>query len=216
MDRALREADGPRRRILEAAKLRTVIRVLDPPAAAPAVAPVVAPAARVARPAPAADPAATHPVASPPPVVRPVAAAPAEPAPQTAGTERPVAAPPTRAEPVPAPAAPVPEPQPVAVPVAAPPQAVAAAAPVVLAPLKLLRTVEPDVPGRLLRRTNARLQAVVSFTVGTDGTVSDVVVRSSTSAELDAPVVEAVRQWRYEPTPVAREQTVELVIRPPV
>lgn len=226
MDRAQREADGPKRRILEAAKLRTVIRVVDPPVAPAAAAALpAAPAARVARPAPANEAAAVRPLASAAPAARPVPAPAPEAAPRVSSDEGPVATPPAQAEPAPvatapapapAPSAPAPEPQPAALPIAQPPVAVAAAAPAVLAPLKLLRTVEPDVPARLLRRTNTRLQAVVSFTVSADGTVRDVLVRSSTNAELDAPVMDAVRQWRYEPTPVAREQTVELVIRPPL
>jgi outer membrane biosynthesis protein TonB len=37
-------------------------------------------------------------------------------------------------------------------------------------------------------------------------------VRPGSHADLDAAVLEAVRQWRYEPQPVVRDHVIRLVV----
>lgn len=177
-ERAEKQADGPRRRILEAAKMK------------PAVVPVVAAvqAAPPATPAPAPEPV-LHTLGK--------GAAPLEAmSTSTVGT---VAA-----------VAPV-ELQPVATALIALPPAAPA---VVLQPLRLLSKVEPDLPSRLLRRGAPHTEVLLDLTVNTDGSVSNINVRSSTNAEIQDAVVDAVRQWRYEAQPMARPHSVRLVVTP--
>ncbi|MGY4828852.1 TonB family protein [Sphaerotilaceae bacterium SBD11-9] len=188
--RAARDADNPMRMIIEASKLKVRIRPDPAPEA------VAAPAEkRTLPPAPAAVP---KPV---PVVAKTVAPAPA-PVPQAAAAEEP------RAEVA---AIPPPPPAPVVEKAAASPAAPAAALP--LLPLKLTQLVEPSLPGSVLRRMRDDIEVVVGFTVNADGTVSNVAVRSSPMKSVDAAVVEAVAQWRYEPIREPRSHAVQLVLR---
>jgi TonB family protein len=172
LERAEKQADGPRRRILEAAKMK--------PAAAPLVATAPAP---------------------------PVAAA--EPVLHTLGKGAALLDVPAAA------VATVPTVAPVElVPVSTALVALPAAPDVVLAAPRLLDKVEPELPSRLLRRGAPRTEVQLELTVNADGSVSDVHVRSSTNAEIQDAVVDAVRRWRYDVHPVARRHSVRLVVMP--
>jgi TonB family protein len=188
MERAQREADGPRRRILEAAKLKTVVRGDTP---APANAPA-APAATVSSttaPAPAAESQRALPVLLP--SVAPVAL-------------------PTAQEVALAPA--------VVVPVQLTPVATAALAALPtsqsLLPPKLVTKVEPELPQRLIRRLTRRVELRVDLGIDPEGRVREVQVAQGGNEELEQAVREAMLQWRYEPQGVARRHRVELVIEP--
>jgi TonB family protein len=80
-------------------------------------------------------------------------------------------------------------------------------------PLKLMQLVEPSLPSTVLRRMSNDVDVVVGFTVNADGSVSDVAIRSSPMKAMDASVIEAVSQWRYEPIREARTHAVQLVLR---
>jgi protein TonB len=81
----------------------------------------------------------------------------------------------------------------------------------VLAPLRLTRYVEPEIPTRLRGRLKPTSEVTVAFKVQPDGSVSDVGIRATTARSLDPIVLEAVRQWRYDPVPGEREHVVQLV-----
>lgn len=83
-----------------------------------------------------------------------------------------------------------------------------------LAPLQLADVVEPVTPRILLGKLRGEVQMVVSFTVRADGSVVEPVVRSSSHPQMDEAVVEAVRQWRYQPIAAPRAHEVQLVLRP--
>ena len=50
----------------------------------------------------------------------------------------------------------------------------------------------------------------VKFEVGTDGVVDVVTVMKTTSPSLNNAAVEAVRQWRFKPTPKGHTALVDL------
>lgn len=197
-ERARRDADNPLRRIIEAGKIKPRQKPADTPAAARAPERAqtrIAPATEVG---PAAPPAGAAPaVAAGEPASVPAvtaAAPPAEPAeprsePESRVSEVVVV--------VPAPAPPPPAP----------------AAVEVLAPLKAVSVVEPRLPRRLLDRVRGDVEVVVTFVVGTDGSVGQAAVQSSSNALVNPTVLEAVSQWRYAPIPAAREHAVQLVMR---
>jgi protein TonB len=97
----------------------------------------------------------------------------------------------------------------------APPPAVPDPAPAAPpAPLQLADVVEPVTPRSLLGKLRGEIQLVVSFTVRADGTVAEPVVRSSSHPQMDEAVLEAVRQWRYQPIAAPRKHEVQLVLHP--
>lgn len=185
MDRALQQADGPRRRILEAARLQD---------AKPGPPPVPAAAATAAR---AREASATELV--------------------ILGTLQPAV------EAVKVPAAQAVEPVPTMAPVkmlplptlATLPQAEPDVDPETLAPPRLVTRVDPELPPRLFRRVGQRPEVVVDLTVNVDGSVSRATVRSASTNDASGPVLDAVRQWRYEPQPYPRQHTVRLVLSAP-
>jgi len=83
-----------------------------------------------------------------------------------------------------------------------------------LAPLQLADMVEPVTPRVLIGKLRGEIQVVVGFTVRADGTVMEPVVRSSSHPQMDEAVLEAVRQWRYQPIAAPRAHEVQLVLRP--
>lgn len=174
MERALQQADGPRRRILEAARLSEA----KPPPPAPAR----------ARESPVTETLIL-------------------------GTLQPAV------EAVKVPAAEAVAPVPVLTPVnmTAVPQLAALpnATPEALPPPRLVSRVDPELPPRIFRRVGQRPEVVVDFTVNADGSVGEASVRSASVADAAAPVLEAVRQWRYEPQPFARPHTVRLLLSAP-
>lgn len=200
MERALQQADGPKRRILEAARLKA-----GPPTPTPAPTPVAAaptpPSAPVARvEAPAAPPVQAPEteivvVITMPPGIEPVDV----PAPVRVGSVAVVA--PPEAEP--------PRPRLLDLPPAPP------APPAPLAPPRLVSMAEPEVPARLFRRGGGRVELLVDVLIDTDGSVKSAAVITSSNADADEPVLDAVRRWRYEPQPAARPHQVRLVVSPP-
>lgn len=199
MERAQREADGPRRRILEAARLRAAPRAPDP-APAPTVLPV-----NVVLPAPVPAPVAA-------PAARPASRGEAE---GVVAVLSPAAVP--QALPAAPPAmASVPTVAPVSIATALPAM-ISAPQPVQLEglpPPRLVSRVDPDLPLNMFRRGARRTELVVDMVVNVDGSVKDVALRDSANPELETPVLEAVRQWRYERQPAARQHTVRLVVAP--
>jgi TonB family protein len=209
MERAKRDASNPMRIIIEASQVKRTKAADTPPPAAPAPAVAAQPAKAVAerRPARAAEAA---PVIAAEPASRPLAvqAAPApaaEPAPAAPAPQ--AAAPTTDAAPLAAvPAA-------AGIASAAAPSAPTPAEPAVevLAPLKLVRYVEPDIPARIRGRLRPTSEVTVAFKVQPDGSVSNPAIRATNARALDPVVLDAVRQWRYDPVPEEREHVVQLV-----
>jgi len=183
------------------------IRVLaDKPApvrAAPAPRPVVAAAAprEKARPAAAPAPAAPNVVAevanvAPAPVVVAQAADPAQApvvdAPYPTGLSSSIADEAAVAATLPAPEvapAPAAEPDP---------------------GLVQVKSVQPDFPEAIVRRVH-KGNVEVRFQVDPGGTVVDATVVESSHARLNDAAVEAVRQWRFKPTPGPHTAMVNLV-----
>jgi TonB family protein len=192
MERAQREADGPRRRILEAAKVKGTVRPDGPAVPAPVAAPPAAPA-----PAPVPAVARREEAAERPPALAtlPAAAAPLA-LPASAVASVPSV---SRVELAPASVAMVDMPLAKTLNLPAP---------------RLLSRVDPELPPRLQRRGARRVEVVVALTIGADGTVRDVALPSGTAADLEAAVREALYQWRYEPQPEARQHSVQLVFGP--
>ena len=89
------------------------------------------------------------------------------------------------------------------------------APPAPLAPPRLVSMAEPEVPARLFRRGGGRVELLVDVLIDTDGSVKSAVVITSSNADADEPVLDAVRRWRYEPQPAARPHQVRLVVSPP-
>lgn len=131
---------------------------------------------------------------------RTAAAQPAAPAPQ------PAAPPPTRSEPPPQPVASAPQPTAPAAQPAAPARASGGLVPI--------STPQPAYPPEA-RRANASGEVTVSFTVNTDGSVSDVeLVSAKPRGMFDRSVQSAVRRWRFQPTDSAQTVTRTFTFRP--
>jgi TonB family protein len=190
MERARREADGPRRRILEAARPRNLSRA--PEVTAQVVPPPVSLSAQ--RSASRGEDAEPEGVTS----VLPPGAPPLHL--QTASFAMSGI---TRVTPVALAAS---TPSMISVPMAA--QFTS------LAPPRLLSKVDPELPTYLLRRGARRTELVVDMVVNADGSVRNVALPESPGPALEDPVVDAVRQWRFEPQPAARPHTVRLVVSP--
>lgn len=92
-------------------------------------------------------------------------------------------------------------------PSVAPSVAAAAAA------LELASVVEPVTPRSMIGKLRGEVQVHVAFTVNADGSVADPAVRKSSHPQMDAAVLEAVRQWRYQPIAAPRAHEVQLVLR---
>ncbi|MFY9512528.1 MAG: energy transducer TonB, partial [Rubrivivax sp.] len=85
---------------------------------------------------------------------------------------------------------------------------------ITLPPPRLLSRIDPEVPQRLQRRGARRTEVMVDMLIGADGAVRDVQLRNVADEELVAAVRDALLQWRYEPQPVERPYTVQLVFGP--
>lgn len=92
------------------------------------------------------------------------------------------------------------------------PMVIAAAAPAPAA-LELASVVEPVTPRSMIGKLRGEVQVHVAFTVNADGSVADAAVRKSSHPQMDAAVLEAVRQWRYQPIAAPRAHEVQLVLR---
>jgi TonB family protein len=190
MERAQREADGPRRRILEAARLRSLSRASEVSAQAVPTAMSLTAQRTFSRGEDAEPEGATSVL---PPGAPPVQL-------QTASFAMSGI---TRVAPVALAAS---TPSMISVPTAA--QFAN------LPPPRLLSKVDPDLPSDQFRRGARRTELVVDMVVNADGSVSNVALPESPGHALEGPVVAAVRQWRFEPQPAARLHTVRLVISP--
>jgi len=89
--------------------------------------------------------------------------------------------------------------------------AVAPRKPVVL---KSVKVVEPEFTGAVIRRLRTDVEVLVDLVVQPDGSVSDVTVRNAPFKAIEEPVIQAVKQWRYEPIGEARPHVVQLVLQP--
>lgn len=187
-ERAKRDADKVFQMILLHSDKKPVAKPAGKDAAPPSppVAPSrSAPAAAQARPLPAPVPAAPAPAATLPAAPAVASKDTAVPAPTGAATP---------AEPV----APLPVAAPVdiqpalALPASPPP---APAAPI---KLELLSSVEPEFPSRLVRTLGAG-KVVVEFEVAADGTVTQAQAVQSSHRGLEAPAINAVKQWKFKP-----------------
>ncbi|HSW03295.1 TonB family protein [Aquabacterium sp.] len=175
-----------------------------PQLASPSQAQASPPTAQAGPPAQATPATAQTSSASPsPPVNSGVTASVAAPSVVTAAPAPTTAA----ASPAPAPATTADE-QAVA---SASPLAAAPAARAVEAPLKLVRYIEPELPQRVRTRLKPNSEVTVVFKVNVDGSVSDLDIRATSNKMLDPIVLEAVRQWRYDPVPESRVHAVQLV-----
>lgn len=75
--------------------------------------------------------------------------------------------------------------------------------------LIMIKSADPDFPMASMRRLR-KGEVEVKFEVGADGVVDVVTVMKSTSASLNAAAVDAVRQWRFKPTPKGHTALVDL------
>lgn len=210
--RVEREASNPMRMIIEAAKIRPKAKAAEAartaevprPPSRPAGETAAAPVAVESRPAPPSPPAApVEQVAASAPV--PVVTAAAE-APAPAAALPPAGPPESTVATVEATATPRSDSLVEAAKAAEEPEPAA---------LKLANVVEPVTPRRLIGVLRGEVQVHVAFTVKADGSVADAEVRRSSHPTMDAAVLDAVRQWRYEPIAAARPHEVQLVLRPP-
>lgn len=220
--RVEREANNPMRMIIEAAKIKPKAKLAETAKPLPRASAELPPASAEAR----AAPVVAVPIAVP--VAAPAAAAPEAPAASVA--ETPAAA---VADAPPAPAARVSEAEPAPLPPASPPESTVATVEVAASPrstlpevaapvaepepvaLKLASVVEPVMPRQWIGKLRGELQVHIAFTVNADGTVAGAAVRRSSHPQLDASVLDAVRQWRYEPISAPRPHEVQLVLRQP-
>ncbi len=99
--------------------------------------------------------------------------------------------------------------------IAPPPPVVAEPSPAAsLAPLQLADIVEPSLPRSLIGKLRGEILVVVGFTVRADGTVAEPVIRSTSHPQMDEAVLDAVKQWRYQPIAAPRAHEIQLVLRP--
>lgn len=75
--------------------------------------------------------------------------------------------------------------------------------------LIMVKSADPEFPIATMRRLR-KGEVEVKFEVGPDGVVDVVTVMKTTSASLNAAAVDAVRQWRFKPTPKGHTAMVDL------
>ena len=177
-----RQAEGPMRFILQVEQAKDKDK--KPPAPPRETNPVAAAPAAASKPRPAQATTPPTAVAEKPAPVAPTIEAPAAPA-QLA-----VAAP--AADPAPA------APEPAALP--PPPQPT------------LVTMVEPDIPTAVRRRLKGAQSATLRFNVTPEGAVADLEVLEVSNPALRQPVVDAIRQWRYNPPGQLVAQKVQLQV----
>jgi protein TonB len=73
-----------------------------------------------------------------------------------------------------------------------------------------VKSVEPDFPPAVVNRLH-KGNVEVRFEVDPRGQVIDATVVESSHPRLNEPAVEAIRQWRFKPTPTAHTALVNLV-----
>ena len=75
--------------------------------------------------------------------------------------------------------------------------------------LIMIKSADPEFPIATMRRLR-KGEVEVKFEVGPDGVVDVVTVMKTTNASLNSAAVEAVRQWRFKPTPKGHTALVDL------
>jgi len=75
--------------------------------------------------------------------------------------------------------------------------------------LIMVKSADPEFPVATMRRLR-KGEVEVKFEVDADGTVSAVTVMKTTNSGLNAAALDAVRQWRFKPTPRGHTAMVEL------
>ena len=75
--------------------------------------------------------------------------------------------------------------------------------------LIMVKSADPEFPIATMRRLR-KGEVEVKFEVGPDGVVDVVTVMKTTSPSLNAAAVDAVRQWRFKPTPKGHTAMVDL------
>ncbi|MBW8758459.1 MAG: TonB family protein [Burkholderiales bacterium] len=76
--------------------------------------------------------------------------------------------------------------------------------------LSQVKLVQPEFPLAIVKRVH-KGNVEVRFEVDPEGTVTDAVVVQSSNAHLDSAAIDAVRQWRFKPTPMSHTAAVNLV-----
>jgi len=75
--------------------------------------------------------------------------------------------------------------------------------------LIMVKSADPEFPIATMRRLR-KGEVEVKFEVGPDGVVDVVTVMKTTSPSLNAAAVDAVRRWRFKPTPKGHTAMVDL------
>lgn len=73
-----------------------------------------------------------------------------------------------------------------------------------------IKSVPPDFPGNVVQRVR-KGSVEVQFEVEPGGTVTDAVVTRTTHSRLNDAAIEAVKQWRFKPSPKGHTAAVDLV-----
>jgi len=73
-----------------------------------------------------------------------------------------------------------------------------------------IKSVQPDFPGVVVKRVR-KGNVEVHFEVEPNGTVSDAVVVESSNHRLNDAAIDAIKQWRFKPTPMSHTAAVNLV-----
>ena len=76
--------------------------------------------------------------------------------------------------------------------------------------LSQIKSVQPDFPGIVVKRVR-KGNVEVRFEVDPGGTVTEAVVTESSNHRLDAAAIDAIKQWRFKPTPMYHTAAVNLV-----
>ncbi len=76
--------------------------------------------------------------------------------------------------------------------------------------LSQVKSVQPEFPQSIVLRVH-KGNVEVRFEVDPTGTVVDAAVVQSSNAHLNSAAVEAIRQWRFKPTPMSHTAMVNLV-----
>lgn len=76
---------------------------------------------------------------------------------------------------------------------------------------KLVTMVEPDIPSRVMLTAQPVNEVAAELSLRADGTVAEVTLLPPVPRAWQPYIVEALRQWRYEPLPGARTHRVQLV-----
>ncbi len=177
-----RQAEGPMRFILQVEQAKEKDK--KPPAPPRETKPVATPPVAASKPRPAQTATPNAVAAERPAATTPAAEAATEPA------KLAVAAPAIEAAPAaPEPAALPPPPQPT-----------------------LVTMVEPDIPTQVRRRLKGAQSATLRFNVTPEGAVADLEVLELSNPALRQPVVDAIRQWRYNPPGQLVAQKVQLQV----